>query len=119
MAFADDLADLLAPLPPGIAATAGELASIVRTLRPDLKAKVSFGWKSVNFNHAQAGYVCCVYPAREHVALVFQHGRLLDHPRLTDDGKVKKVRWIPFEPGEAFDEDDLGMLLMQAIALRS
>jgi hypothetical protein len=119
MAFDDDLRDLLAPLPPKLAGTAAELAVLVRSLRPDLKAKVSFGWKSVNFNHKRAGYVCCVYPGTEHVALVFQYGRLLDHPRLIDDGKVKKVKWILFEPGEELDEDDIGLLLLQAIALRS
>ena len=53
------------------------------------------------------------------VLLVFQDGRLLDSPLLTDDGKVKKVRWIPFEPGDEIPVDDIAILIAEAVALRS
>ena len=53
------------------------------------------------------------------VLLVFQDGRLLDSPLLVDDGKVKKVRWIPFSPGDRLPIDDIAILIAEAVALRS
>ena len=117
--FDRDLDDLLTRRPPGVAAMARRLVATLRDIRPDLVATVRLGWGSVNFTHPRLGYLCCVYPGREHAALVFADGRLLDHPRLVDDGKVKRVRWIPFEPGEPVPVDDIAILLVEAIALRS
>lgn len=117
--FDRDLDDLLARRPPGVATMSRALIATLRDIRPDLSAAVRLGWGSVNFTHPRLGYLCCVYPGKEHAALVFADGRLLDHPRLVDDGKVKRVRWIPFAPGEAIPVDDIAILLAEAIALRS
>ena len=38
---------------------------------------------------------------------------------LTDDGKVKKVRWIPFSPGDKIPVDEIAILVAEAVALRS
>ncbi len=67
------------------------------------------------------GFIIAVYGARGgRVVLVFQDGRLLDHPLLTDDGKVKKVRWIPFAPGDdAADRRDRDPDRRGSVALRS
>ena len=51
--------------------------------------------------------------------LIFQDGRLLDSPLLIDDGKVKRVRWIPFTPGRKLPVDDIAILIAEAVALRS
>ena len=60
-----------------------------------------------------------IYGSRgDQVLLVFQDGRLLDHPMLTDDGKVKKVRWIPFAPGDDIPVDEIAILIAEAVALR-
>jgi hypothetical protein len=53
------------------------------------------------------------------VILVFEHGRLLSSPLLVDNGKVKQVRWIPLFPGDAIPVDEIGILIAEAIALRS
>jgi hypothetical protein len=119
MAFDDDLAELLTAFEPRVADTARTVVRVVAAARPDMSAKVQPGWRSVNFRHPRAGFVCGVFPIADKVLLAFEHGRELDHPRLVDNGKVKKMRWVPFEPGEKIDADDLGVLLMQAIALRS
>jgi hypothetical protein len=119
MAIDDDIAALLAGRDKRIASLAGKVIAAVRRLRPDLEPKVRFGWGSVNFRHARAGFVCGVFPQREDVILVFENGRELDSPLLEDNGKVKKVRWIRFRPGDRVPLNDLGILLAEAIALRS
>jgi hypothetical protein len=115
----DDIESLFERYDPPIIALGLGLVATVRDIRPDFAAKVAFGWSTVNFRHAEAGFVCAVYPSRDHVSLIFQNGRLLDHPLLTDDGKVKRVRWIPFAPGDEIPTDDIAILLAEAVALRS
>jgi hypothetical protein len=80
---------------------------------------VKLGWNTVNFHHPQAGFVIAVYPSGDHVSVIFRHGRLLSSPLLVGDDKVKQVRWIPLRPGEAIPEDEIGILLVEAIALRA
>lgn len=103
---------------PEMGAFAGEVIAMVGRVAPSLTAKVQLGWNSVNFTHPVAGYTCAVVPTRTHVALVFANGRELDHPLLTDDGKVKRVRWIPFRPGDDMIEDEIAILIAEAVALR-
>ena len=114
----DDLDSLLARYDPPLEMLARQLIAVVRDIRPDFSTKVAFGWSTVNFRHA-TGFICAIYLSRGHVSLIFQDGRLLDSPLLTDDGKVKRVRWIPFAPGDRLPVDDIAILLAEAIALRS
>jgi hypothetical protein len=89
-------------------------------IRPDFVTKVSFGWQTVNFSLPRLGFINALYLSRTgKVGLVFQDGRLLDSPLLVDDGKVKKVRWIPFSPGDKIPVDEIAILVAEAVALRS
>lgn len=119
MSFNDDLAGLLQRSPPDIAELTEIVVEMLRRLRPELEARVKLGWGSVNFRHAQAGHVCAVFPMPEDVSLIFEWGCELSSPLLQGDGKVKRVRWIPFRPGEPLPEDEVGLLLVEAIALRA
>ncbi len=111
--------DFLASLQGRAGALARRLVRTVSDLRPDFSAKLAPGWATVNFRHPSAGFICAVYPTRDHVSLIFQNGRLLDHPLLVDDGKVKRVRWIPFRPGDTIPVDDIAILIAEAVALRA
>lgn len=104
---------------PATAALATDLVSLVTRVAPDLTAKVQRGWGSVNFRHRRAGFVCAVFPAADRVLLLFEHGRELSHPLLVDNGKVKQVRWIPFAPGDEIPEDEIAILIAEAVALRA
>jgi hypothetical protein len=118
--FERDLDRMLKPNPPRMAAKFRELVALVRDIRPDFTCKVSEAWQTVNFHLPKRGFIMAIYGARgDKVLLVFQDGRLLDHPQLTDDGKVKKVRWIPYEAGDEIDVDDVAILIAEAVALRS
>jgi hypothetical protein len=115
------LDELLARHEADVARQASKIVAALCELRPDLVAVVKLGWGSVNYRHAKAGHICSVFPQRkEHnVIVVFEHGRVLDSPLLVDNGKVRQVRWIPFRPGEAIPMDELGILLAEAVALRT
>jgi len=113
-----DIETLIARRAPEVRTLARDLVRLVQAMRPDFRTRVAFGWNTVNFHHA-SGFICAVYPASDHVSLIFQDGRLLDSPLLKDDGKVKRVRWIPFRPGEELPVDDIGILMAEAVALRS
>jgi hypothetical protein len=118
--FETEFRDLLKPYAPPVAGLARRLHAEVREIRPDYAARVSFGWQTVNYRLAKLGFINALYMSKSgKVLLVFQDGRLLDSPLLVDDGKVKKVRWIPFEPGDAIPTDDIAILIAEAIALRS
>ncbi len=118
--FADDFDRLLEPYAPPVAKLARKLHATVMGIRPDYVARVSFGWQTVNYSLPKRGFINALYLSRTgRVGLVFQDGRLLDSPLLTDDGKVKKVRWIPFSPGDKIPVDDIAILMAEAVALRS
>ena len=118
--FDDDLDSLLLRHPPRTVQLFHRLLAIIREIRPDFTCKVSTGWQTVNFHLPGRGFILALYASREgKVLLVFQDGRLLDSPLLIDDGKVKRVRWIPFTPGRKLPVDDIAILIAEAVALRS
>lgn len=112
-----DLLQILRPFPGPIATLASDLALTLLSVRPDLEGKARLGWGSVNYRHPKAGFVCAIFPMEDHVSLVFEHGRLLSSPLLEGDGR--QVRYIRFEPGAAIPEDEIAILLAEAIALKA
>jgi len=113
----DDIDSLLERYDPPVQALARQMLALVRELRPDFTAKVAFGWATINFSYRQK-FISAIYLRGDNAALVFQDGRLLDSPLLVDDGKVKKVRWISFKPGDTLPVDDIAILYAEAVALR-
>jgi len=111
------LADILAPLPEETRDLAVALVDFVGA-HPGLGAKVMPGWRSVNFSHAKAGYVCALLPQAERVSLYFQHGSLLSDPDGLLQGEVgKKGRILRLFPGQSVPEGEIGFFLGEAIAL--
>ena len=117
--FDIELESYLAAFQPPIGEMAGRLIEAIRGLRPDLVPQVRLGWGSVNFRHPKAGFVCAVFPMPDHVSLVFEHGRQLGNDSGLLQGNGKQVRYVPFQPGDPVPEAELGLLLAEAVALRS
>lgn len=111
-----DLDTLLDRYTPDIAGLTQQVVSWVASQFPEMTVKVKLGWGAVNFHHPRAGFVVAVFPSADHVSVIFQHGRLLSSPLLV--GETKQVRWIPLVPGQPIPEDEIGVLLVEAIALR-
>ena len=112
-----DLQQITRPFPPPVAELATKLALTLLSVRPDLEGKARLGWGSVNYRHPSAGFVCAIFPMEDHVSLVFEHGRQLSSPLLQGDGK--QVRFIRLEPGTDIPEDEIAILLGEAIALKA
>jgi hypothetical protein len=117
MSVPGDLDTLLARTDPAVADTVRELAGLVDTIAPDLQPQVRLGWGSVNYRHAGAGFVCAIFPMKDHVSLIFEHGRQLDSPLL--QGYGKQVRFVRVELGTLPDHDALAILVAEAIALKA
>jgi len=116
----DEIGDLLATFPETVGAPAARLVDLILALRPDLIACARPGWGSVNFRHRQAGDVCGVFPMRDEILLSFEHGRLLDNSAglLEGDG-LKRVRFLRLAPDSEFPPGELGLLLAEAVAVKS
>ena len=113
-----DLARLLHGFPAPIAGLARDLVRAMQTIRPELLTKVQFGWRSVNFRHPQAGFLCAVFPYEDRVTLIFEHGRMLSNESSLLQGDGTRVRYISFVPGDELPVDEIAMLLAEAVALR-
>lgn len=111
-----DLLHILRSFPEPIQQLTSRLALTVLSVGPDLEGKVRIGWGSVNYRHPVAGFVCAIFPMQDHVSLVFEHGRQLSSPLLEGDGK--QVRYLKLFPGPEIPEDDIAILLAEAIALK-
>ncbi|MEO8686044.1 MAG: DUF1801 domain-containing protein [Devosia sp.] len=115
----DNLATLLAPLPPRIGELTRQLVALLAG-HPGVEGRVMTGWKSINFRHRQAGYICGVFPNAERVALYFEHGRLLSAEDELPLGRdLKRGRYTIFRPGDDIPIDTIGVLVTEAIALFS
>jgi hypothetical protein len=78
--FDAELRALLESVPPPMAQIAKRLVEWLITGHPDLTPTVRNGWRSVNFRHQKAGFVCGVFPLADHVLLVFEYGVCLITP---------------------------------------
>jgi hypothetical protein len=114
----EDFSAIVHALPTPIIELARSVVGMVSRVRPDLYPEVKRGWKSVNFRHGKAGFVCAVFPYVDRVALVFERGRLLSNDAGLLTGAGSQVRFIPFRPGDDLPEDEIAILLAEAIALR-
>jgi hypothetical protein len=117
-ALEEDLATLLASLRPQIVALSRRLVAMLG-VHPGLSGKVKFRWRSVNLHHNVAGHVCAIFPHQDRVALHFEHGRLLQDNDGLLRGNLKKGAFIRFRQGDAIEEDAIGVLLSEAIALKA
>ena len=118
--FEADLDALLDGARPGVARTTRRLVGLLRRQHPDLTPAVRAGWRSINFRHPRAGYVCGVFAQTEDTLLGFENGRLLDNSAgLLEGETLKKVRFIRFRPGDRIPAGDIGALIAEAIALRA
>lgn len=110
---------LAGDFPPPIADRAVALARCIAETHPELHAAVRPGWKSLNFRHERAGYVCGVFLLGDKALLVFEHGRLLSDPEGLLEGDARQIRQIPFPPGREIPREIIAHYVSEAIALRS
>ncbi len=97
--------DLLADHPPEVVALAERVRAAVLEAQPQLVERVRRGWHSINYRDAAAGFVCAVFPGRDRVQLVFEHGARLPDPDGHLSGTGRQVRLLEFPAGAPVDAD--------------
>jgi hypothetical protein len=98
---------------PGIRAAVERLRAIVRTAVPDAIERVRLGWRLIGYDvpvGRRTRYFAFVWPEPEHAHLGFEYGIWMDDPDHLLRGaeiKLRKVRFVTYEPGEPIPEAKL------------
>jgi DNA transformation protein len=111
-------AAILRQFPAGIRTLANRLRTIVKKAAPALSEAAYPGWKGVGYRHAEAGYVCGVFPSAAAVRLIFEHGAGLSDPDglLEGAGRVKQVRYVTMRSAADIKVRALTRLVRAAVA---
>jgi hypothetical protein len=98
------------------------LRQIVKRVMPEADERAYPVWKAIGYAHPQAGYVCGIFPYRDHVALAFEFGVLLHDPdQLLRPGRTstKKVRYLEVRTARDIRLKAIGTWLEESVALRT
>ena len=108
---------------PGIRAAVERLRAVVRTAVPDAIERVRPGWGLIGYDvpvGKRTRYFAFVWPEPEHAHLGFEYGIWMEDPDNILRGahlKLRKVRFVTYEPGEAIPEAQLVRYTRQAARL--
>jgi hypothetical protein len=113
----------LAGYPDGIHETANALRAIVRRAVPYAIERVRPGWRLVGYDlpvGKRTVYFAFVVPELVHVHLGFEHGIFMADPERRLEGahlKLRKVRFVTFQPADSILEEPLMELTREAARL--
>ena len=102
----DEISSFLAEYPPRIARQTEALRKLVRRAVPSAIERLRPGWRLIGYDlpiTRHGTYFAWVWPETEHVHVGWQAGTLMNDPDHVLRGahlKLKKVRYLTFEPGE-------------------
>jgi hypothetical protein len=103
----------LAGYPPAIQAVADRLRAVVRRSVPEASERVRTGWRLIGYDipdGRRSKYFAFVAPEPEHVHLGFEYGVWMTDPDDLLQGahlKLRKVRYVTYEPGDPIPESSL------------
>lgn len=99
--------------PPDIRTAAEQLRAIVQQAVPDAIERVRTGWRLIGYEvpiGKRSKYFAFVAPEVEHVHLGFEYGTWMTDPETLLQGahlKLRKVRFVTYEPGDLIPESTL------------
>jgi hypothetical protein len=102
----DEIESFLADCPPAIVHQVRALRSLVVRAVPEVIERLRPGWRLIGYDlpiTRKGTYFAWVWPELEHVHVGWQVGTLMDDPGHVLRGahlKLKKVRYLTFEPTE-------------------
>jgi hypothetical protein len=94
------------------------LRALVLEAESDLAERVYPGWDGIGFRHADAGYVCAIYPREGEVRLLFEHGARLDDPDGLLEGHGSQTRHVTLQAPDEQLRAPLASLVRDAVAER-
>jgi hypothetical protein len=110
----------LAGYPEPIAKIAHRLRALVRQATPDAIERIRSGWALIGYDlpiGRRKRFFAFIAPERKHVHLGFEYGVWMADPEGILEGahlKLKKVRFVTFEPGDLLPDDKLVTLTREA-----
>ena len=114
---------LLEGFPPGVRDAADRLSAVVRRAVPESIERVRPGWRLIGYDvpfGRRTRYFAFVAPEVEHVHLGFEYGVWMTDPHGLLRGahlKLRKVRYVTYEPGDPIPERELVEYTRQAARL--
>jgi hypothetical protein len=112
---------LLAEFPPDIRQGAETLRTIVRRAVPDAIERVRGGWRLIGYEvpiGRRSRYFAYIAPEPIHLHLGFEYGAWMADPDRRLEGahlKLRKVRFLTFQPGRAIPEAACLALLRESV----
>lgn len=111
--------ELLDEHTPDVVALAEELRALVAAVMPNAEERVYAGWHGFGYVDPDAGYVCAIFPMAESVRLSFEYGHRLEGHADLFTGGATQVRYIDLVPGEEYDAELLGDVILDAYELQA
>jgi hypothetical protein len=114
---------LLESYSPGIRRAVDRLRAVVKRAVPDAIERVRPGWGLIGYDvpiGKRTRYFAFVWPEPEHAHLGFEYGIWMDDPDNLLRGahlKLRKVRYVTYEPGEEIPETELVRYTREAARL--
>jgi hypothetical protein len=112
---------LLAEYPPDIRAGAETLRAVVRRAVPDAIERVRGGWRLIGYEvpiGRRSRYFAYIAPEPIHLHLGFEYGAWMADPDRLLEGahlKLRKVRFLTFQPGQPIPEAACLALLRESV----
>lgn len=117
----DQIGFFLAGYPPEIVATGERLRRLVLQAAPTAKERLRGGWALIGYDiplGKRTRYFAWIAPERKHIHLGFEYGAWMSDPDRVLEGahlKLKKVRYLTFEPGDKLNVRALRALVREGI----
>ena len=109
-------ADILRAFPRDVRDVAEQLRRLVKAAVPTATEHAYVGWRGIGYRDPQAGYFAGIFPQRDYVRLLFEHGGMLEDPDGILQGEnVRQVRWISVRPGTRLPRTAIEQLLHRAL----
>lgn len=115
-----DVGLFLAGYPEPIVEIADRMRGVVRRATPDAIERIRSGWALIGYDlpiGRRKRFFAFIAPERKHVHLGFEYGVWMSDPDGILEGahlKLKKVRFVTFEPDDPLPEDTLVALTREA-----
>jgi hypothetical protein len=109
--------------PPGIRRAVERLRAVVKEAVPDAIERVRIGWRLIGYDipvGKRSRYFAFVWPEVEHAHLGFEYGIWMADPDNLLRGahlKLRKVRFVTYEPGDRIPVSTLVALTRDAARL--